>query len=325
MTAISSSSRGSGRALWAARLGLVALLLGPLLSLFVPKLPLHASDFILYQLRYPRLIAGFLVGGTLGLAGAATQALFANPLATPSTTGTLAGATLGALLAMVVIPSSTLGGYSVVVLSAFVLAMVASLIVALVALGHGRRTSDLLLVGIAVTLATTALATGLEDIADSRAIVAVARWSLGNLSQVGFDKIRYAAPLLLLLWCGILLQARALQNLILGDEVAHARGVAVGKVRFTVLSLVAASVAVVVAWCGPIAFIGLIVPHLVRLSMGASQRIVLPGSLFAGAGMLILCDALGKIVVPGRELSVGVITALIGAPTLAMLVWSRRS
>jgi iron complex transport system permease protein len=313
----------SKRTIWIARLGLALLLLGPLLSLAVPSLPESAPSFVLFQLRVPRLLAGLLVGGTLGLSGAATQAVFANPLSTPSTTGTLAGATLGALLAMVLFPSLSLGGFSLIVICSFVFALGASLVVALLALGPARRTQDLLLIGIAVTLATTALSTGLEDIADARALVAAARWSLGSLAQVGYDRVLLAGALLLPLWIGILLQVRALQSLVLGDELAHTRGVAVARVRFRVLTLVAAAIGLVVAWCGPIAFVGLVVPHLIRLAIGASQRIVLPGSLIAGAGLLVFCDALGKLVVPGRELSVGVITALVGAPALALLVWRR--
>lgn len=308
-----------------ARCVLAVLGLGPWIALYVPALPKNAPDFVFYELRLPRLIAGCVAGAALGLSGAATQAVFSNPLATPSTTGTLAGATLGALVAMVLVPTFSFGGYSAVVLSSFTFAMLASLVVAFVALGQTRRTNDLLLVGIAVTLATTALATGLEDIAESRAVVAVARWSLGNLSQVGLGKVWLTTPLLAALCLGILSQQRALSSLVLGQEVAHSRGVAVRRVRFRVLVMVAAAVAVVVSWCGPIAFIGLVVPHLVRLSFGESQRVVLPGSLFVGGALLSFCDAVAKTIVPGRELAVGVVTALIGAPSLAWLVWGRRT
>jgi iron complex transport system permease protein len=244
-------------------------------------------------------------------------------LATPSTTGTLAGATLGALFALVVAPTLSFGGLSAVWICAFVGAMGASLIVATAAFSARRRTEDVLLVGIAVTLATTALATGVEDIAESNAIVAASRWSLGNLSQIGYTRLCWMAPTLLVVWALLLRNVRSLQNLVLGEEVAHARGVAVGRIRMSVLMLVAFAVATSVAWCGPIAFVGLIVPQLVRLGIGGAQRVVLPGSLVPGAGLLVLCDALGRIIVPGRELSVGVVTAMLGAPAMAWLAMRR--
>jgi iron complex transport system permease protein len=313
------------RRVWLARLALGSLLLGPIIALCLPPISGDAAEFVVLELRLPRLLAGLLVGGTLGLSGAATQAMFSNPLATPSTTGTLAGATLGALFALVVAPASTFWGFPLVLVCAFVGALLASLVVAAAAFGSRRRTEDVLLVGIAVTLATTALATGIEDLADSRAIVAASRWSLGNLAQIGYARLSWLAPPLIVVWGLILLQVRPLQNLVLGDEAAHARGVEVGRVRATLLALVALGVALAVAWCGPIAFVGLVVPQLVRLGIGGAQRIVLPGSLVAGAGLLVLCDALGRVIVPGRELSVGVVTAMVGAPAMAWLAMRRNA
>lgn len=309
---------------WIARSILGMLLLGPVVALGLPRFSGPAAAFVLVELRLPRLLAGLLVGGTLGLTGAATQAVFANPLATPSTIGTLAGATLGAILALVVAPAGSWGGLSLVLVGAFLGALLASVMVATAAFDARRRTEDVLLVGIAVTLATTALAAGLEDLADSRAIVLASRWSLGNLAQIGYTKIRWLVLPIVGLWALLLSQTRQLQNLILGDEVAHARGVAVGRTRSAVLGLVALGVALVVAWCGPIAFVGLVVPQLVRLGLGGSQRIVLPGSLVAGAGLLVLCDGIGRVIVPGREVSVGVVTAVVGAPALALLALRRR-
>lgn len=312
------------RRVWLARLTLLTLLLGPILAVALPPITGDAAAFVVLELRLPRLLAGLLVGGTLGLAGAVTQAVFSNPLATPSTIGTLAGATLGALFALVVAPALSFWGFSLVWISSFVGALVASFFVAMAAFGSRRRTEDVLLVGIAVTLATTAIATGIEDLADSRAIVAASRWSLGNLTQIGYTRLYFMAPPLVTVWVLLLRQVRPLQNLVLGDEVAHARGVEVGRIRTTVLVLVALGVASSVAWCGPIAFVGLVVPQLVRLGIGGAQRIVLPGSLVAGAGLLVLCDALGRVLVPGRELSVGVVTALVGAPAMAWLALRRR-
>jgi iron complex transport system permease protein len=311
------------RSQWLARLILGSLLFGPVIALGFPPVSGEAAEFVLLDLRLPRLLAGILVGGTLGISGAATQAVFSNPLATPSTTGTLAGATLGALFGLVVAPAPTYWGFPMVLVGAFLGALLASIVVAAAALGSRRRTEDVLLVGVAVTLATSALATGIEDLADSRVIVAASRWSLGNLSQIGYARLCWLAPPLIAVWALLFLQIRPLQNLVLGDEVAHSRGVAVGRARSTVLLLVALGVALAVAWCGPIAFVGLVVPQVVRLGIGGAQRILLPGSLAAGAGLLVLCDALGRVILPGRELSVGVVTAVVGATALAWLTLRR--
>jgi ABC-type Fe3+-siderophore transport system permease subunit len=308
--------------LW-GRMVLVVICLGPLLGLLGPQSHGPADAFVFWQLRVPRVIAGLLVGGTLGLAGAVTQALFRNPLATPSTTGALAGATVGALVALVFGAGATALGLSAVALAAFAGAMLTSSLVLLASANGQIRTQDILLIGIAVTLAATSAATIVEDLADTPALVAASRWSLGHLSQVGFAQTRVVAPIFVLCWAVQLTQIRSLQTLVLGEDVAHARGVSVRRVRFVSLGASSLSVAAAVAWCGPIAFVGLIVPALVRLALGANQRVVLPGSLIAGAAFLSLCDALGRLVTTHHEIPVGVVTAALGAPALVLLVTLR--
>ncbi len=313
-------TRPDNRSRWWLRAAVALLWLGPVLGLLGPENAPEARSFVLWQLRVPRVIAGLLVGGSLGLAGAVTQALFRNPLATPSTTGTLAGATLGALLALVCGASANSFGMSAVAVCAFAGAMLASLLVVSAAASGRLHTQDLLLIGIAVTLAATSAATVVEDIADTPALVAVSRWSLGHLSQVGYDRIRLAGPVLALCWAIQLALTRALQTFVLGEDVAHSRGLNVRWVRIASLGACSLAVAVSVAWCGPIAFIGLIVPALVRLAYGANQRVVLPGSLATGAGLLSLCDALGRLISTRHEVPVGVVTAALGAPTLVVLI-----
>jgi iron complex transport system permease protein len=295
--------------------------LGPVLALLWPVLPAQSSEFVLLQLRLPRLLCALLVGATLGLSGAAYQAVFHNPLATPSTTGTLAGATLGALVAFLFGATPSGLGLPLVTLSALVGALLASFVVVAVAITRRARTHDILLIGIAVTLATTALSTALEDIAEGHVLVAVGRWSLGHLAQVGYQRVAMAAPGLILVWLVLLAQIRSLQVLVLGEDLAHARGVAVARVRGITLASAAVGVAICVALAGPIAFVGLVVPQLVRLSLGTSQRRVLIGSLLGGAGFVALADTLGRIGIAGRELPVGVVTAVIGAPVLGWLVF----
>ncbi len=286
----------------------------------------ESGDFILQSLRLPRVIMACLVGATLSLVGACYQTIFANPLAAPSTVGTTAGATLGALVA--VLAGSALGGMPgglpVVAVSAFVAALGVSLFVAALA-GSGRaRVNDVLLAGVAISLAAGAISAGLQYSADELQLYAAVQWSLGHLPQVGYRGVLMIAPFVAITAGVLLSQTRALQSLAAGEERAHSQGVNVAYVRSLVLGVGALGVAACVAWCGPIAFVGLIVPHIVRLSVGTSRRVLLPMSAVMGAAFLVACDTAARNVLPGRELPVGVLTAGIGAPLLVWLVARRR-
>jgi iron complex transport system permease protein len=298
-----------------------ASLLLAALSLFVgPSFSGATGDFVFYELRLPRLLVGALVGATLSVAGAAFQAVFNNALATPSTVGTTAGATLGALLALALDLGGGIFGVSLLTASAFAGALVTTLTVSGLAASGRLSKNDVLLAGIAVTLAAGALASGVQFVSDARALVAAAQWSLGQLPQVGYRGVVLLAPFAAITASGLLALGRPLQNLALGEDLAQAQGVNVSRLRFAVLLLASLGVAACVAWCGPIAFVGLIVPHIVRLLVGPSLRRLLPLSCCGGAVFLVVCDALARTVLPGRELPVGVITAALGAPTLVFLV-----
>ncbi|MEB2310304.1 MAG: iron ABC transporter permease [Sorangiineae bacterium] len=295
----------------------VAVLCGA--ALVGPSLDGPRGAFIFWSLRVPRVLVGALVGGTLGLTGAVFQAIFVNPLATPSTVGTTAGATLGALAALV-LGASAVGGLPVVVAAAFAGALAASAVVSVVAARGSARIHDVLLVGIAVTLAAGALSTGLQYTADMSALFASAQWSLGHLPQVGYRGVLLMAPFVVISTGTLLSLARELAALVAGEELAQAQGVDVRRTRTLALGLGSLGVAACVAWCGPIAFVGLLVPHLVRLLVGATERVLLPLSLVVGAAFLVGCDALARVALPGRDLPVGVVTAALGAPALIVLI-----
>jgi len=280
--------------------------------------------FIVWQLRLPRVLVGALVGGTLALVGAVFQALFQNPLATPDTVGTTAGATVGALIALTFDGSRTVQGLPLVTVCAFAGALAASFLVASFASARSVHSSDILLAGIAVTLATSAVASGVQYVSDSRALFAATQWSLGQLPQVGYRGVLLLLPICLAAGAGLLLLTRHLQAFALGEELAHSQGVDVPRLRLLSLGLGSLGVAACVAWCGPIAFVGLIVPHLVRLLLGPSYRVVLPMSILVGAAFLVSCDLFARLIVPGRDLPVGIVTAALGAPALVLLVARRR-
>ncbi len=292
-------------------------------SVFIgPDLGGTTGDFVFWQLRMPRMLAGVFVGATLGLVGAAFQALFRNPLATPSTVGTTAGAVLGALAAIALgaegylqLPAATL--------AAFAGALGATLVVALTASSGRARLDDVLLAGIAVTLAAGSASQAVHAIADAPALFAAAQWSLGQLPQVGYDRIFWLLPVTLVSASVLFARRRALAALSLSEDWAATQGVPVRRVRTEVLVAGSLGVGACVALCGPIAFVGLLVPHLVRRATGATVRNLLPLSWVVGAGFLVLCDTVARVALGGRELPVGVITAAVGAPALFFLVIRR--
>ena len=286
-----------GRAL----LFVLASLVLATLSLWIgPSFSGATRDFVLFELRLPRLLVGALVGATLSLSGAAFQALFNNVLATPSTVGTTAGATLGALLALALDVGGGVLGVSMLTAAAFGGALLTTLIVSSMAAAGRLSKNDVLLAGIAVTLAASALASGVQFASDARALVAAAQWSLGQLPQVGYRGVWLIGPFATITLVGLLALGRPLQNLALGEDLARAQGVNVARLRFLVLLVASLGVAACVAWCGPIAFVGLIVPHLVRLLVGPSLRTLLPLSFLGGAAFLVACDAIARVILPGR-------------------------
>jgi iron complex transport system permease protein len=309
------------------RLGIVVFL-SLIVIFFAPWIGstsrIDLTDFIFWQLRAPRVIAGFVVGATLGITGAAFQSLFGNPLATPSTTGTTAGASLGALVAILLLPNESIVHLFGVSFFAFVGAMVVSIAITVLATKRNMHIEDILLAGIALTLAAGAVTTGLQFQADMASTYRAVQWSLGSLSQVGYDSTIYLFPLCLAACIGILWQTRALETMISGEEQAFTQGVSIQRVRSAILFFGGLGVAVSVAWCGPIAFIGLVVPHIVRLTFNNTRRILLPMSGVVGGAFLVFCDAIARIIFSGQELPVGVLTALIGAPLLIFLVVNRR-
>lgn len=283
----------------------------------------HVGEFVLWQLRVPRVLTGMLVGGTLSLVGAAFQALFANPLTAPSTIGTTAGATLGALAVLVLVGSGSAAGLPVVTVAAFIGGALASFAVAALAVSGRARMNDVLLGGIAVTLASSAIASMLQALAGERALFAATQWSLGHLPQVGYSGIVTMLPFVVIGSVTILASGRGLQALVGGADRAATQGVDVRRLRTVILAFGSFGVSACVAVCGPIAFVGLLVPNLVRLLVGASLRRLLPMSWLAGAAFLVACDIVARLALPGREVPVGVITAGLGAPALMLLVLRR--
>lgn len=309
------------------RIALVAggSVIGLALLPLVGGLPEAHADFVLWQLRVPRVLMAALIGATLSTIGAAFQVVLQNPLATPSTVGTTAGATLGAVAAIVLGQSGSAIGPGAISIAAFVGALVVTLPLARLASSARWSVDDVLLAGIGITLATAAVATGVRYLSAANSTFAAAQWSLGHLPQVGYDSIVRLAPIAVLVVAVLLRQARALETMTGGDDRAQSQGVDAPRVRTLCLGAGALGVGASVALCGPIAFVGLIVPHLVRMAASASPTVVLPLSAIVGAAFLGVCDAGARLLVPGREVPVGVLTAALGAPSMLWLIARQRA
>jgi ABC-type Fe3+-siderophore transport system permease subunit len=311
-----------GRLIVAVLSCLIACGVAPFLG---PPVTDEQAAFVLWQLRVPRVLVAMMVGAILSIVGGSFQIIFANPLASESTVGTISGAALGALLAFLSGATIAPSGLPIVVLGAFAGALVITFALAGLA-AHGRvHTNDVLLAGIAFSLAASAASSVLQSMATSNASVAAARWSLGHLVQVGYRGALLLVPFTTLVLGALLLRTRAFDTLAAGEERAHSQGVDVRRLRSATLGIGALGVGACVAWCGPIPFVGLIVPHLVRLLFRSRQRYFLPLSALGGATFLVVCDTAARVLFPGREVPVGAITAILGAPTLIWLVLRRRA
>ena len=277
---------------------------------------------IVWELRLPRMVLGALVGATLALAGGAYQGVFRNPLADPYLLGVAAGAGLGATLAVVSFGS----GSALVPVAAFLGAVGAvAAAYALGAAAGGRRSgATLILSGVAVAAFLTAAQTFVQQQhADS--IREVYSWILGRLGTAGWSEVALMTPYAVVSATVILFHRRLLDVLAVGEEEARALGVHPGRVRAAVVVAATLGTAGAVAVSGLIGFVGIVVPHVVRLMVGASYRAILPLSIVCGAAFLVLADLVARTAIGPAEIPIGVITAFVGGPFfLVVLRTSRR-
>lgn len=269
---------------------------------------------VVRALRLPRALAGFACGGLLALAGALMQVLLRNPLADPYVLGISGGAGVGALLAMLfALPALGIDGL------AFVGALAAMLVVFGLAHGDGSWTqSRLLLTGVIVAAGCGALVALMLAIAPEDRLRGMLFWLMGDLAQA----TGWWVPMLSLVVALALAMpfARELNLLARGLMQAQALGVAVGRLRYAVYLLASLATAASVTTAGSIGFVGLVVPHLVRLAAGNDQRLLLPACVLAGGSLLVLADTLARTVIAPQQLPVGVLTALIGVPVFLFLL-----
>jgi iron complex transport system permease protein len=284
------------------------------------------SRMIFREIRVPRVLLGLIVGGSLGVVGAALQALFRNPLADPFTLGVSGGGALGASLAIALGLGGRVGALPLVFVAAFMGAAVAVMVVyRLASVGAVLLPGALLLGGVVINLIAAAGVLLLQCLADYTRALQILRWLVGSLDVVGTGVLW---PMLLFLTPGIvvlLVHARDLHLLAVDAEAAASLGVDVRRVeRFTYAAsclVVGTTVAVV----GPIGFVGLVVPHAVRRLFGEDVRVVMPCSLLLGAAFLVLADTMARTLLGAAELPVGAVTALAGGPVFLWLLGRRKA
>jgi iron complex transport system permease protein len=281
-----------------------------------------SAHTIVVELRLPRVLTALVVGLGLSVAGVTFQGLLRNPLADPYVLGTASGAALGAAIAVLIPVHVALLGLGLVNLLAFVGALGAVLVVYRVAGGGGRSTlTTLLLTGYAVG---SLLAAGLTlaMYVSGAQLRQILLYLMGSLSGANWQSLFVGMPIILIGSMLIMTRARSLDGLLLGDDTALHLGVDVRRERALLLGLAALVTAAAVAMAGLIGFVGLVVPHVVRLVVGPSARLVLPLSAIFGGTFLIVADLVARI--PG-ELPVGIVTALIGAPVFVLLLRRHRA
>ena len=277
---------------------------------------------IFFLARLPRVLAGAVVGSTLASAGVVFQAMLRNPLATPFTLGVSAGASLGAMLVIILGWTFTLGPISPVPLASFAGASVATAIVYWLATPSGRAmsTSVLLLAGVTLNSFFSALIMFVQYMADFAQVYRAARWLMGDLDVGAFDPIVAALPLVIAAFALFTLLPSSLNLLSVGADAAAARGVDVARAQRLAFFSASLATSAAVSLAGPIGFIGIVVPHLVRLLVGVDHRIVLPASALFGAAFLVACDLVARTVMAPVEVPVGIVTAMIGGPFFLWLL-----
>lgn len=270
---------------------------------------------IVFQLRMPRLVFAMIVGAALAVSGTAMQALFRNPLAEPGLIGLSAGAALGAVLVLML----GFGSLIITGLAGFLGALLATLIAYIL----GRKypgAAGLLLAGIAINASAMSLVSLMITFASDAQLRSFVFWSMGSLTRANWTSVMLLLPWTVFWSTIICLRWRVLNALLLGEREAHHLGFDLKRTRKTMILSVAMLVGPLVAVTGGVAFVGLIVPHMLRMRVGADHRLLLPLSCLVGAITLVLADWLARVVIVPAELPVGVITSLVGGPFFLWLL-----
>lgn len=277
----------------------------------------ETANILVFQIRLPRLVAAILVGASLASAGLAMQTLFRNPLADPSITGVSSGAALGAAIAICALPNFEV----FIQLSSICFGLLASFLIWHLGRINGRTsTFSMLLAGIAVNAFCGAIVGFIMYSARDAGLKSFIFWTLGSLDSCTRAGIFAVAIVNIAAWLLLFFNARALNMLSLGMDAAFHSGANVERLQIIAIATSAIMTAAAVSICGIIGFVGLVVPHVMRMIFGCDNRLLLPLSALAGAILLIFSDMVSRIVTPLDNVPIGVVTALIGAPFFVYLL-----
>lgn len=282
------------------------------------------SADILFYIRLPRVILAAVVGASLSIAGAVFQGLFRNPMADPYVLGVSSGAAIGAIIAMLAGGGLYIAGFSTVPFFAFAGGILSiALVYNLAKVGKAVPVMTLLLAGIAVSAFLSAVVSLLTYFSGDQ-LHQVVFWMMGGLGGASWPQVLAMLPYILVGFIIIYCQARELNILLLGEETARQLGVETERVKKILMVGASLLVAAAVSTSGIIGFVGLIVPHFIRLAAGPDHRLLLPASALLGASTLIAADTLARTIISPTELPVGIITAIVGAPVFIYLLKQRK-
>ena len=305
--------------------------IGELIGLRSSEIVLSPVDYtIIVNIRLPRLLLGMAIGASLAVSGAVMQGLFRNPLADPGIVGVAAGASLGAVGVIVLgagmlAPFTALFGIYALPAGAFLGALAVTWLLYRVATQGGRTSiATMLLGGIAIAALAMALTGLLIFMEDDRQLRDITFWNLGSLAGSTWLKLAAAGPIMALAFIAAPLLARGLNALALGESAAWHLGVPVQRLKHLAIVIVAAATGASVAVSGGIGFVGIVVPHLLRLAIGPDHRYLLPASALLGAILLTGADAISRTVVAPAELPIGIVTAIFGSPVFLWILLRRR-
>ncbi|MDO4928863.1 MAG: iron ABC transporter permease [Corynebacterium sp.] len=274
---------------------------------------------VMWDVRVPRILLGILVGASLGVAGALTQAVFANPLAEPSIIGVTSGAGVGAAV-VVVFEVSFLGTFTVP-FGAFISAVIATLIIYQLARYQGQTAVlNLILTGIAVNAVCGAIISFMIYLAPTTNREQIIFWQMGSLNGSQWKHVWVVLPIAVIAIALSLRLGRSLDTLALGERAATHTGIDVGRLRFYAIGASTILTAGAVAFAGLIGFVGLIVPHVLRTIVGPENRILIPASALAGAVLIVIADLAARTMIAFADLPIGIFTALVGGPTFFILL-----
>ena len=296
-----------------------------LCALLRRPMPEGVSANIILNVRLPRVVNVALVGAALSLCGAAMQGLLRNPLADGSTLGVSSGASLGAVLALalgVTLPGTAFGGTMLLAMIFAFLSLMLILALAY-ALDRSLATNSIILIGVIFSMFASSVMSLIISFSGDK-LRSITFWTMGSLSGTGFAHARVLAAALLVCGAVVLAHARELNAMAIGEDDARHVGVNVHRVKLTLMIAVSVLIGVCVSVGGTIGFVGLVVPHMARMIVGPNHGRLLPASMLAGAIFLLLCDLIARTLLRPIELSIGVVTSLVGAVAFVLIFYRTR-